>query len=171
MTPFPPLVGSGYYIGLCSKSPLKGEPLPPPMRRRRLWMAPRLSFKKISTSEIGILLHNLKSIPESVLKKFLPHHRSTWFSIFNWTWFFRFLFSVRLYCWFHRGNIVQKVSFCILYIFVNYLYNNWVPDVKYFFLFIEWWFMNVMTIHMHTINGNIMWAWTEICQLMYEFIR
>ena len=40
MNPLPPLVGSGYYIGLCSKSALKEDPLPPPQRRRRLWMAP-----------------------------------------------------------------------------------------------------------------------------------
>ena len=40
MTPLPPLVGSGYYIGLCSKSALRGDPLPPPLRRRRIWMAP-----------------------------------------------------------------------------------------------------------------------------------
>ena len=40
MTPLPPLVGSDYLIGLCSKSALRRDPLPPPLRRRRLWMAP-----------------------------------------------------------------------------------------------------------------------------------
>ena len=53
MTPLPPLVGSGYYIGLCSKSALRGNPLPPPLRRRCLWMAPYLLHKIKGTSHKG----------------------------------------------------------------------------------------------------------------------